>query len=98
MVEALKPTDMQSLLTHDRRYRRALALLNGTWQAVLAEEPQRYRQQILIDDVRFAVALMRSGAVKSTCDFDSYAGVQHLIRRWGSLLSTEARGWMLGRV
>ena len=51
MGTPLNPDDMQSLLTHDRRYQRASAILTDQWQRIIADEDLAYRQQITIDDL-----------------------------------------------
>lgn len=95
MSEPLKPQDMQSLLTHDRRYQRAAAVLNGQWQLIMADEDLPYRQQITADDLQFAQALLRSQTLASRWDFESYAGVQQIRQHFGSQLSPAAQRWLV---
>ncbi|KLD61383.1 hypothetical protein WP50_02665 [Lactiplantibacillus plantarum] len=49
MGTPLNPDDMQSLLTHDRRYQRASAILTDQWQRIIADEDLAYRQQLSIE-------------------------------------------------
>lgn len=95
MVEPLNPADMQSLLTHDRRYQRAAAVLRGQWQLIMAEEDQPFRQQITRDDLVFARALLRNAVLPSTFEFESYAGVQQIRQHFGSQLSGTAQQWLV---
>jgi len=95
MTQPLRPADMQSLLTHDHRYQRAQAVLKGQWLPIIAEEEQRFRQQISIDDLQFAKALLVSGSLTSPFQFDSYAGVQQLRQHFGNQLSPAAQSWLL---
>ncbi|MFC6181720.1 hypothetical protein [Lactiplantibacillus daowaiensis] len=91
MTIPLKPTDMQSLLTHDHRYQRAVAVLHDDWLTIMADETRADRQRIQPDDLYFAQALLASGAVTSQADFTSYAGVQALRQRLGNQLSPAAQ-------
>ncbi|ALO05352.1 hypothetical protein N7X57_14255 [Lactiplantibacillus paraplantarum] len=91
----LKPDDMQSLLTHDRRYQRASAILTDQWQRIMADEELAYRQQITIDDLRFAKALLASELLTSSFEFEHYAGVQHLRQHYGSHLTGAAQKWLV---
>ncbi|MBO9165110.1 hypothetical protein C6Y11_00155 [Lactiplantibacillus pentosus] len=95
MVQPLNPDDMQSLLTHDRRYQRAAAILHDQWQRVSAEEDLAYRQQITVDDLRFAKALLASETLTSPFDFDHYAGAQQLRQHYGSQLTSAAQNWLV---
>ncbi|RRK10257.1 hypothetical protein D1831_08460 [Lactiplantibacillus garii] len=95
MSQPLDPENMQSLLTHDRRYQRAAAVLNGQWQVVMAEETLPYRQRITRDDLQFARALLASGSLTSRFSFDSYAGVQAIRQHYGNLLSPAAQTWLV---
>lgn len=95
MNKPLDPSDMQSLLTHDRRYQRAAAILADHWQVVMAEEDLPYRQRIDRDDLAFAKALVASGTLTSRFDFTSYAGVQAVRQHFGSQLSPAAQAWLV---
>jgi len=95
MTQPLKPADMQSLLTHDHRYRRAIAVLKGQWLPIIAEEDQPFRQQIAVADLQFAQALLASGSATSAFDFTSYAGVQQLRQHFGSQLNAAAQQWLI---
>jgi len=95
MTQLLKPADMQSLLTHDQRYHRALAVLKGQWLPIIAEEDRPFRQQIAVADLQFAKALLASGSAKSTFDFTSYAGVQQLRQHFGNQLNAAAQQWLI---
>jgi len=95
MAQPLNPADMQSLLTHDRRYQRATAILTDQWQHVMADETLPYRQQITVDDLTLARSLMRSATLTSQFDFETYAGVQQLRQHFGSQLSGIAQHWLV---
>ena len=95
MPTPLNPDDMQSLLTHDRRYQRAAAILANQWQRILADEDLAYRQQITVADLRFAKALLASGTLTSQFDFDHYAGVQQFRQHYGSQLTSAAQSWLV---
>ncbi|WP_338207778.1 hypothetical protein [Lactiplantibacillus paraxiangfangensis] len=95
MSEPLNPDDMQALLTHNRRYQRAVAILKDQWQLIMADETLAYRQQITPTDLQFARALLRSGTLTSRFNFDNYAGVQTLRQHYGSLLSGAAQQWLV---
>jgi len=95
MTQPLKPADMQSLLTHDQRYHRALAVLKGQWLPIIAEEDRPFRQQIAVADLQFAKALLASGSAKSAFDFTSYAGVQQLRQHFGNQLNAAAQQWLI---
>jgi len=93
--EQLNPTDMQSLLTHDWRYQRALAVLKGQWLPIIGEETQPFRRMIQPEDLQFAIALQATGTVTGRFKFDNYAGVQAVQRYFGSQLSTAAQRWLV---
>jgi len=95
MTQPLNPVDMQSLLTHDRRYQRATAVLLDQWQRVIADESLPYRQQITVDDLVLARALLENATVMSQFDFEHYAGVQQLRQHFGSQLSVAAQNWLV---
>lgn len=95
MAKPLKPADMQSLLTHDRRYHRAAAVLADRWQVVMADEDLPYRQRITRDDLQFARALVTSATLTSRFDFESYAGVQAIRQHFGNLLAPDAQAWLV---
>lgn len=95
MTTPLDPQNMQSLLTHDHRYQRALAVLTDNWQAAMAEESLPYRQQIDVDDLKFARALVMSATVTSEFDFESYAGVQQMRQHFGNQLNLTAQQWLV---
>lgn len=95
MSEPLNPDDMQALLTHNRRYQRAVAILKDQWQLIMADETLAYRQQITPADLQFARALLRSKTLTSRFNFESYAGVQTLRQHYGSLLSGAAQRWLV---
>ncbi|MCG0730396.1 hypothetical protein IMAU60170_02654 [Lactiplantibacillus plantarum] len=95
MGTPLNPDDMQSLLTHDRRYQRASAILTDQWQRIIADEDLAYRQQITIDDLQFAKVLLASETLTSQFEFDHYAGVQRLRQHYGSQLTSSAQHWLV---
>lgn len=95
MTEPLKPAEMQSLLTHDWRYQRAVAVLKGQWLPIIAEEERPFRQAIQPEDLQFAQALLMSGTLTSQFEFDSYAGVQKIRRYFGNQLSASADQWLV---
>ena len=97
MSQPLDPTDMQSLLTHDRRYQRAAAILKGHWQEIMADEELPYRQQITRSDLQFARNLVTSGTLTSSLDFESYAGAQAIRQQFGNLLNGDAQHWLVQR-
>ena len=95
MEQPLNPVDMQSLLTHDRRYQRATAILTDQWQQIMVDEALPYRQQITIDDLKLAQSLVRSATMESQFEFENYAGVQQLRQHFGSQLSGAAQNWLV---
>lgn len=76
--QLLPPALYKSVLTHDRTYVRAVALLNEEWET--ADQPL-YRNAIGETDVAIARQLQAAGLVAGTVPLNDYQAVSRLLSR-----------------
>lgn len=91
-IKFLTPSDMQSVLVHDKRYQRAIKLLLEDWQT---DENHLFSDLIKDSDVIFARRLQASNLVTGHYQLNEYANVQKFINHHDQWLTASAKQELL---
>ena len=92
MSELLKPAVMQTVLTHDRRYIRAVGLLNGNWDP---DDQPIYRDLLAASDVVLARQLQQATLIHGRVNLTDYQSVSQLLNRHPQWFSAGAQQALL---
>lgn len=87
-TDILRPADLQSVLSHDKMYRRAVNLLLEQWDPA---ENHLFSDLVKSNDVVFAQKLQRSGLVPGKFKLDDYQQVQQFISAHDQWLTAAAK-------
>lgn len=90
----LNPNDMQSVLSHDARYRRAIKLLFEKWST---DENHLFSDLIKTSDIVFARKLQQSELAHGRYALDDYQQVQEFIKLHEEWLTPAAKKELLDR-
>lgn len=92
MTTILKPRVMQKILTHNRDYQRAVALLNQQWEP---DDQLLFHDVLQAPDVQFARQLQVAKLVQGQVDLSDYQAVNKLLMQHDSWFSPAARQELL---
>ncbi|BAP84727.1 hypothetical protein LOOC260_101490 [Paucilactobacillus hokkaidonensis JCM 18461] len=87
-TKLLKPADLQSVLSHDKTYRRAVNLLLEKWDPA---ENHLFSDLVKSSDVLFAKKLQVAGLVPGKFQLDNYQQVQQFISAHDQWLTAAAK-------
>lgn len=87
-TKLLRPADLQSVLSHDKIYRRAVNLLLENWNPA---ENHLFSDLVKSSDVVFAKKLQVSGLVPGKFQLDDYQQVQQFIGAHDQWLTAAAK-------
>lgn len=90
----LQPNDLQSVLSHDYLYKRAVKVLLEQWDT---EGNQLFSDQIKAGDIIFARKLQQAGLIQGSKDFSDYQSVQEFVVQHDQWLSGVAKTELISK-
>lgn len=90
--QLLVPADLQSVLSHDESYRRAVNLLTENWDP---EQNHLFSDLVKSSDVIFAQKLQTTNLIKGKFSLSDYQQVQYFISNHEQWLTQSAKNELL---